>query len=140
MVETPVVIVGVEPAKVSVVAPARVQVPAVPNASLSPKLMFPIVREVSRLTVNAPAGKLTVERSAVLPEPSATAPLFQLLVSLQVPPETVLVQVPSAAKAELVIAHSEAQATRDERVRGEKMAGRERMRAFIGVFGMAELA
>lgn len=140
VVETPVVIVGVVPANVRVVAPARAQVPAV-AVSVSPKLMLPTILDASRLTVKAPAGRLSVEKSAVLPEPSAMgpAPLFQLAMSLQLPLVTVPVQVPSAASAEVAMAHSEAQATREERVRGD-MAERERSGAFIEVFGMAGFA
>ena len=44
------------------------------------------------------------------------------------------------ARVELVTAHSEAQAMREERVRGDKMADREGWWAFIGVFGIEGFA
>ena len=76
--------------------------------------------------------------TATSPEPGVV--VFQLVTvdqrSLVAPVH--VCSVP-AAKVEAVMAHSEAQAMREERVRGEN-AGWERSGAFIGVFGMAGVA
>lgn len=96
VVFTLVVIVGLVPARVSVFAPANTQEPAV-AVSVSPKVMLPIVRAVSTVTVTAP-GISIVLKSALLPEPSATVPPDQSVVSLQFP-DAVDVQVPDSAFA-----------------------------------------